>query len=64
MRSLGTFFDTLGGIELELEFNEATEVLNVRRCDGASPPVVEQHWWLGWNEFHPDTKLYAPRSVG
>ncbi|MBE7384631.1 MAG: DUF3179 domain-containing protein [Leptolyngbya sp. SIO1E4] len=63
VRSLGTFFDTVGGIELELEFNEATEVLNVRRCDGAAPPVVEQHWWLGWNEFHPDTQLYAPRSV-
>jgi hypothetical protein len=55
VRSSDPFSDTLGGVELEIEFDEVTEVLRVRRRDGEPDPIVEKHWWLGWNEFHPDT---------
>ena len=64
VRSLGLFWDTVGGVELELEFDDVAQVLNARRRDGTLPPVVEQHWWLGWNEFHPNTQIYEPHSIG
>jgi hypothetical protein len=58
VRSSGSFTDTLGGVELEIEFDASTEVLRIRRRDGEPDPIVEKHWWLGWNEFHPDTEIY------
>jgi hypothetical protein len=58
VRSSGPFSDTVGGVELEIEFDEPAEVLRVRRCDGEPDPIVEKHWWLGWNEFHPDTEAF------
>lgn len=58
VRSTGPFSDTVGGVELEIEFEERTGVLRVRRLDGEPDPIVEKHWWLGWNEFHPDTEIY------
>jgi hypothetical protein len=58
MRLSGPFTDTLGGVEFEIEFDEPTGVLRVCRKDGELDPIVEKHWWLGWNEFHPDTEIY------
>jgi hypothetical protein len=58
VRSSGSFTDTVGGVELEIEFDGSTEVLRIRRRDGEPDPIVEKHWWLGWNEFHPDTEIY------
>jgi hypothetical protein len=58
VRSSGSFTDTVGGVQLEIEFDASTEVLRIRRRDGEPDPIVEKHWWLGWNEFHPDTEIY------
>ena len=62
VRASDPFSDTVGGVELKIEFDELTEILRVRRCDGKPDPIVERHWWLGWNEFHPDTEIYRGRT--
>jgi hypothetical protein len=59
-RAAGRFTDTLGGVELEFDYDKKRRTLSVTRADGQQPPLVEQHWWLGWNEFHPDTTVWNP----
>lgn len=58
VRASVPFTDMVGGVELDVELDEPTGVLRVRRRDGGADPIVEKHWWLGWNEFYPDTKIY------
>jgi hypothetical protein len=58
IRSLGAFYDRAGGVDLDLHVDEVTDTLSAHRRDGAADPIVEKHWWLGWNEFHPDTEIY------
>ncbi len=52
------FTDRLAGVELELVYDAHDRTLGVRCTDGAAPPVVERHWWLGWSEFHPTCEVY------
>ncbi|MFW5689882.1 MAG: DUF3179 domain-containing (seleno)protein [Spirochaetota bacterium] len=59
-REEGSFTDTLGGVELHFDYDPERRSVRVTRADGLPPPVVEQHWWLGWNEFHPDTTVWEP----
>jgi hypothetical protein len=62
IESAGTFEDHLNGVPLQLEYNPDTDNLSVHRMDGRPDPVVERHWWLGWNEFHPDTTVYKQQE--
>ena len=57
-RATGRFTDTLGGVELGFVYDEERGSLRVTRADGQPAPIVEQHWWLGWNEFHPGTTVW------
>lgn len=57
-RFAGMFFDTVGGAELIFTYDDRSPSLNVQRRDGRPAPVVEKHWWLGWNEFHPNTTIW------
>ncbi len=57
-REVGNFTDTLGGVDLHFDYDPERRSVHVTRADGAPPPIVEQHWWLGWNEFHPDTTVW------
>lgn len=59
-RNAGRFQDTLGGAGLDFEYDHDSDTLRVHRIDGGPPPIVEQHWWLGWNEFHPDSTVWRP----
>jgi hypothetical protein len=52
------FEDEVAGVRLALNYDPATGLLTARRLDGGPDPVVERHWWLGWNEFHPQTTVY------
>ncbi len=63
-RAAGRFADTLGGVELSFVYDEQRRSVRVTRADGQSPPIVEQHWWLGWNEFHPDSTVWEPQPPG
>jgi hypothetical protein len=58
VRAVGAFRDTIGGVDIDVEFDQEKEVVRIRRRDGEPDPIVEKHWWLGWNEFHPDTEVY------
>jgi hypothetical protein len=60
-RATGRFTDTLGGVQLSFVYDNERDSLQVTRADGQPHPVVEQHWWLGWNEFHPDTTAWEPQ---
>ncbi|MFW5729717.1 MAG: DUF3179 domain-containing (seleno)protein, partial [Spirochaetota bacterium] len=57
-RDAGSFTDTLGGVELHFDYDREGQSLRVTRADGQPAPIIEQHWWLGWNEFHPDTTVW------
>lgn len=54
----GEFADTVGEVTLRFAYDRARGTLAVSRADGEPPPVVERHWWLGWNEFHPDSTVW------
>ena len=57
-RAAGRFTDSLGGVQLSFVYDKEQDSVRVTRADGQPPPIVEQHWWLGWNEFHPDTTVW------
>lgn len=57
--STSTFTDQIGEVDVEVSWNESTGTLRVGRRDGGPDPVVERHWWLGWNEFHPTTSVWC-----
>jgi hypothetical protein len=52
------FEDEVAGVRLSLNYDPAPGLLTARRLDGGPDPIVERHWWLGWNEFHPETSVY------
>ncbi len=60
-RAAGRFTDTLGGVQLSFVYDKERDSLQVTRADGQPPPIVQEHWWLGWNEFHPDTTVWEPQ---
>jgi hypothetical protein len=58
VKNSGKLHDSLNGIDLDIEFNPHLNTLQITRRDGGNVPIVEKHWWLGWNEFHPNTEVY------
>jgi hypothetical protein len=58
-----TFTDTLGGVDLQFTFDTNSNTLTVTRSDEVVPPVIEQHWWLGWKEFHPETLVWQGKDT-
>ena len=58
VESGGTFLDEVGGVTLEMRYIRETSSLTAHRLDGRPDPIIERHWWLGWNEFHPETTVY------
>ncbi len=59
-REAGRFTDTLGGVRLDFVYDQDRQTLMVTRADGTPPPAIEKHWWLGWNEFHPESTVWEP----
>lgn len=53
----GSFTDQVGGVPLTFTFDPVAGTLTARRNDGQPDPIVEKHWWLGWQEFHPETAV-------
>jgi hypothetical protein len=53
----GSFTDQVGGVPLTFTFDPVAGTLTARRSDGQPDPIVEKHWWLGWQEFNPETAV-------
>lgn len=51
-------YGPLAGETLEIRYSRETSSLTAHRLDGRPDPIIERHWWLGWNEFHPETTVY------
>lgn len=52
------FDDVVGGVPLALRYDPDARFLTVETGDGTPPPMVEKHWWLGWKEFNPSTRIW------
>jgi hypothetical protein len=52
------FSDSVGEIELELFYDGKGEYLSASESSTKKSINVEKHWWLGWKEFHPNTKIW------
>ncbi|MFW5703780.1 MAG: DUF3179 domain-containing (seleno)protein [Patescibacteria group bacterium] len=50
--------DQIGEREIRLQFDPDSHLVQARDTTTNTEIPVEQHWWLGWVEFHPDTTVY------
>lgn len=57
------FGDRVGEVDVTVAWDAGRATLRVARHDGGELPVVERHWWLGWNEFHPATSVWRPDAT-
>jgi hypothetical protein len=56
------FRDKIGDVEVELQYDAESEYLSAFVTATGQPLVVEKHWWLGWKEFHPHTRIWTKES--
>ncbi len=61
-RSQTTFTDSIGSTEITLEYDKENTILRAWQNDPPNQLIVEQHWWLGWVEFHQDTEIYRSQT--
>jgi hypothetical protein len=54
-----TFTDTIGSTPIILSFDKQTEVLTAINQKTQAKLPVEKHWWLGWVEFHPESRIFS-----
>lgn len=43
---------------IQLKYDKESEYLSAIDTQSQKSLIVEKHWWLGWKEFHPDTKIW------
>ena len=58
LQTLHRLTDNLGGATIELRYAPTTHHVQLFIDD--QPLSVQQTWWLGWYEFHPDTSIWQP----
>ena len=58
IEELHFFKDKFNNKELNLEYNKSSEYLTAIDTESGKQVIVEKHWWLGWKEFHPETKIW------
>jgi len=58
VKKIKNFKDKINDKELIFQYDEVKNILLVTRTDGQKPPIIEKHWWLGWNEFNPDSEIF------
>lgn len=51
------FMEDFNGQKVKLIFNKKANFLNAVNSETNEKILVEKHWWLGWKEFHPNTKI-------
>lgn len=58
-----SFEDQYLGKTLALEYNKEADYLYAREKKSGNEVIVEKHWWLGWKEFHPETKIWSNNTT-
>jgi hypothetical protein len=69
LRQRQTLQDTLGGVQIELEYDHQADRVRGYRVEASSGKRIEEllisrQYWLGWCEFHPQTTVYAGTMDG
>lgn len=50
--------DNLGGVDIFIKYNPDTNQIDGIIRTTNEPLKFQSHWWFGWKEFHPDTKIW------
>lgn len=54
----GTFLDFVGDAQVEITYNPANNSIQGKQVATQKPVVFQNTWWIGWVEFHPQTKIW------
>lgn len=58
LKKKNSFTDQLGNVDLQIEYNPATNFIQVLNLQTSERIVAQSHWWFGWKEFHPATEIW------
>ncbi|NYT19929.1 MAG: DUF3179 domain-containing protein, partial [Methanosarcinales archaeon] len=58
---LGTIEDTIDGVDVRVERDEAG-IVTITDLDTGEELVKERDFWFAWYAFHPETELYLPEG--
>lgn len=58
LKELKTIEDTVGGVKIRIERDEAG-VVKITNLETGEEIVKERDFWFAWYAFHPDTQLYT-----
>ncbi|MGF2411788.1 MAG: DUF3179 domain-containing (seleno)protein [Ferruginibacter sp.] len=53
--------DNLGGADIVIQYNPATNQIDGTNKTTNERLKFQNHWWFGWKEFHPDTKIWKAK---
>ena len=52
------FSDTVGGHEIRITYDRDTNQINAEISESGEALRLQNHWWFGWKEFHPETEIW------
>jgi hypothetical protein len=58
LKELGEIEDTVGGVNVKVERDEAG-IVKISNQDTGTEIVKERDFWFAWYAFHPETELYT-----
>jgi hypothetical protein len=52
------FKDEIGGKKIHLKYDQKSNSLSAVDIESGEEISVQKHWWLGWKEFYPETRVW------
>lgn len=55
------FEDQFGEEIVQIKYNVDTGKIGATLQKTGEPLILQNHWWFGWKEFHPNTKIWRAK---
>lgn len=57
-KAIGPFTDKIGNLEFKVLYNSNNNSISGFDISTNAPLTFQNHWWIGWVEFHPNTEIW------